>query len=404
VSRGPSRRGTLRRAQILDAAEELFGAAGYEATSLRTLAKQVGITHAGILRHFASKEDVLHTLLNRLGPSLAAPGSEPTGAAACPRPAQGGQLRRPVELYATLLGEAAVREHPAHDFIEQHLRLGRQCLDRTTGGRGIDALATWDGLLLLWLYLPERVSPAGVLAAPPVRASEGAGAAVAKDWIAEAVTPAPEAAREHSATTPIPTDRVDEIIEAAVLAFSRHGYQATSLRRIAGELGLTHGTLLYYFDTKEALLEAVLNRRDRHADAAFITPATAYDKVYNVYRRAVHNEAHAERVAFYSAMLCEATSPAHPAYAFFATRYTRILDTLAAEIRSLQAQGLFEPVLDSETEAARLTALWDGLQIHARHVGTGDVNIPERLLRHLNGLIDERVPAQRRSDLLMREP
>ncbi|MFF1696479.1 TetR family transcriptional regulator C-terminal domain-containing protein [Streptomyces sp. NPDC058257] len=90
--------------------------------------------------------------------------------------------------------------------------------------------------------------------------------------------------------------------------------------------------------------------------------------------------------------------------AFFATRYTRILDTLAAEIRSLRARGLFEPVPDPETEAARLTALWDGLQIHARHIGTGDMRIPERLLRHLNGPIGERVPAQRRSDLLMCEP
>ncbi|GAA1383489.1 hypothetical protein GCM10009639_03860 [Kitasatospora putterlickiae] len=199
-----------------------------------------------------------------------------------------------------------------------------------------------------------------------------------------------------------PADRTDEIIDAAARAFARQGFQATSLRGLAGDLDLTHGTLLYYFDSKEALLEAVLNRRDRQADTAYITPVTSYDKVYNVYRRALHNEAHPEPVALYSAMLCEATDPGHPAHAFFATRYTRVLDTLSTEIASLQQRGFLHPGLDPETEAALLTALWDGLQLHARYLG--DAGIPERLLRHLDNLIADSVPTDRRSDLLTRAP
>lgn len=405
VSSTPNRRGALRREQILQAAEELFGTDGFGATSLRTLAKRVGVTHAGILRHFPSKEDVLRALLDRLTEDLMPDASHPEadGAQRALHEAARRSTRPRVELYTTLLGEAVPPEHPAHSFVEQHLRTGRERLGRAFADRGADTLAIWDGLQVLWLYLPERVSPAEVLAARPLRRTGPAEATDTPAWIAAAVDSAREetAPPAHRAVT-TPADRTDEIIEAAARAFARQGFQATSLRKLAGELELTHGTLLYYFESKEALLEAVLNRRDRQADTAYITPITTYDKVYNVYRRALHNEAHPEPVALYSSMLCEATDPAHPAHAFFATRYTRVLDTLATEITSLQRQGFFDPASDPETEAALLTALWDGLQLHARHLG--DAHIPERLLRHLDALIVDSVPADRRSDLLTRPP
>nr|WP_277602166.1 TetR/AcrR family transcriptional regulator [Nocardioides sp. KC13] len=312
--------------------------------------------------------------------------------------------RSQVELYTTLLGEAVPPEHPAHDFVDQHLRGGREQLAPAFGGRAVDTLAIWDGLNVLWLYLPERVVPADVLAARSLLADDRVDETETTAWIATAVGSARGEARPPARPAPtIPADRrSDGIIEAAARAFARQGFQATSLRKLAAEMEVTHGTLLYYFDSKEALLEAVINRRDRQADSAYITPVTTYDKVYNVYRRALHNEAHPESVALYSAMLCEATDHAHPAHTFFATRYTRVLDTLATEIASLQQQGFLHPHLDPETEAVLLTALWDGLQMHARYLG--DASIPERLLRHVDDLIVDSVPVDRRSDLLTRAP
>lgn len=247
----------------------------------------------------------------------------------------------------------------------------------------------------MWLYLPERVSPPAVLAARREHHGGHVGVPVST-WIAEAVnTPVPHT---RSTARTVAADRSHEILDAATRAFAQHGYQATSLRSIAADMGLAHGTLLYYFDSKEALLEAVLNRRDREADTAYITPATAYDTVSNLYRRAVYNQQHPDRVALYSAILCEAANPAHPAHAFFATRYTRVLDTLVVQIRSLRDQGFFRPDVDAEAEAAWLTALWDGLQVHARFAAVAD--IPERLLRHVDTLISDAVPGARRAQLL----
>ena len=54
-----AQRGVERRARILDAALELFAEQGFILTSLPMIAELVGITHAGTLHHFGSKEGVL---------------------------------------------------------------------------------------------------------------------------------------------------------------------------------------------------------------------------------------------------------------------------------------------------------------------------------------------------------
>lgn len=48
-----------RREQILDAAVELFATTGYRGTSIAAVAERVGMTDAGVLYHFKTKEDLL---------------------------------------------------------------------------------------------------------------------------------------------------------------------------------------------------------------------------------------------------------------------------------------------------------------------------------------------------------
>ncbi|HAZ32914.1 MAG TPA: hypothetical protein DCY63_03645 [Acidimicrobiaceae bacterium] len=54
-----AQRGVECRARILDAALEFFAEQGFILTSLPMIAERVGITHAGTLHHFGSKEGVL---------------------------------------------------------------------------------------------------------------------------------------------------------------------------------------------------------------------------------------------------------------------------------------------------------------------------------------------------------
>lgn len=52
----------------------------------------------------------------------------------------------------------------------------------------------------------------------------------------------------------------DRILDAALASFGGRGYEATSLDALAGVLDVTKQTILYWFPSKEALLEAVIAR------------------------------------------------------------------------------------------------------------------------------------------------
>lgn len=57
--RGPYASTPARRAEIVRAASASFAEHGYERASLRDIAARANVTHAALLRHFATKEDLL---------------------------------------------------------------------------------------------------------------------------------------------------------------------------------------------------------------------------------------------------------------------------------------------------------------------------------------------------------
>jgi AcrR family transcriptional regulator len=50
------------------------------------------------------------------------------------------------------------------------------------------------------------------------------------------------------------------VVDAALVAFGTRGYDATSLDALAADLGIRKQTILYYFPSKEALLEAAIDQ------------------------------------------------------------------------------------------------------------------------------------------------
>lgn len=57
--RGPYASTPARRAEIVRAALASFAEHGYERASLRDIAARAGVTHAALLRHFATKDELL---------------------------------------------------------------------------------------------------------------------------------------------------------------------------------------------------------------------------------------------------------------------------------------------------------------------------------------------------------
>lgn len=57
-----------------------------------------------------------------------------------------------------------------------------------------------------------------------------------------------------------PEERIPQILDAALVAFSRQGYAATRMDDIAREAGLSKGGLYAHFDSKDAIFKALLDR------------------------------------------------------------------------------------------------------------------------------------------------
>ena len=79
-------------------------------------------------------------------------------------------------------------------------------------------------------------------------------------------------AHERTTVSSSATATRESILMAALRLFSRNGYEGTSMRDIAGEVGISQGAIYKHFAGKDALLEAICTRMEEddatHAEAA----------------------------------------------------------------------------------------------------------------------------------------
>src|ERR1700731_2582296 len=62
-------------------------------------------------------------------------------------------------------------------------------------------------------------------------------------------------------TPKVVEDRREQIINAAVRVFAQKGFTKATNKDIAREAGITPGLIYYYFESKEALLKAIMESR-----------------------------------------------------------------------------------------------------------------------------------------------
>ncbi|AYF98765.1 TetR/AcrR family transcriptional regulator [Protaetiibacter intestinalis] len=168
-----------KRTEILQAAIETFGAKGSANGTLADIAEQVGMTHAGVLHHFGSKQKLLlEVLAYRDESDVQAlvdrhiPGG-PELFLHLVRTAHANALRPGiVQVYAVLSSESVTDGHPARSFFEQRFRVLRQDVrdaflelcaqegvtDRSTVDMACASiLGAMDGLQLQWLLDPTAI-------------------------------------------------------------------------------------------------------------------------------------------------------------------------------------------------------------------------------------------------------
>lgn len=69
----------VRRNEILDAAEELFGSKGFDQTSTNDILDRVGIARGTLYYHFRSKEEILDAMIARMADRLIAEAAKVAG-------------------------------------------------------------------------------------------------------------------------------------------------------------------------------------------------------------------------------------------------------------------------------------------------------------------------------------
>lgn len=150
----------------------------------------------------------------------------------------------------------------------------------------------------------------------------------------------------------------EEILEHAVEAFGKFGYHATSMREIASACNLSQAGLLHYFPNKDALLLALVEKRE--ASQLGTAPAEVDIWASQILRQEQVNERQKALTQLWANLVGEATDPAFPAHDYFVKRYRNTRKNFAAQFALMNNHS--EPTEEDLVKAALLTAVWDGLQ------------------------------------------
>ncbi|WP_084104960.1 TetR/AcrR family transcriptional regulator [Demequina sp. NBRC 110056] len=169
-----------RRRDILRAALEIFGSKGYNNGPLAEIAEQVGMTHAGILHHFGSKDRLLVEVL-RYRDESDVEGIEgqhiPDGTELFRhliRTAFANEQRPGiVQAYAVLSAESVTDGNPGREYFEERYQVLRgevaaafrvMCAEQgvedpeTLDHAAASILAVMDGMQVQWLLDPSNVT------------------------------------------------------------------------------------------------------------------------------------------------------------------------------------------------------------------------------------------------------
>jgi AcrR family transcriptional regulator len=178
------------------------------------------------------------------------------------------------------------------------------------------------------------------------------------------------------------------ILDSAMDLFKAAGLRATSVRDIAAHAGITHPGLLYHFATKEALLMAVLQRRDDAGGGSvgfhFLDGRSV---LQHLVAKAAKNATERGIVELFANLSVEAAAPDHPAHDYFVERYAELRATIVAGLEELASADALRADVSPAIAAVHLIALMDGLQV--QWLLDPETDMPGALRIYVNSLLTE---------------
>lgn len=174
------------------------------------------------------------------------------------------------------------------------------------------------------------------------------------------------------------------ILDAALEVFGEVGLHGASIREIASRVGVSHQSLMHYFPTKNALLMAVLRRRDERLRSHFDDETgMSISELISLARDNVRSPGVIE---LYNMASAEATNPEHPAHAYYAEFYESIIASSARYLQRAADRGLLRDGWTAETAARAILGTMDGLQLQWLY-DRDDVHVADTLKLLVSALI-----------------
>jgi AcrR family transcriptional regulator len=151
-----------RRAQLVDEAEAMIAQDGFSNFSIAGLAERAGISRAGVLHHFAGKEDKERESAALTSRYISDRGTPDARAILDLLVRHNIERPEVIRLFSMLAAESIAPEHPAHEHFKRRLHRGAEQLEplltgysRSPQSIAVQLLSFMDGMQLNWLRDPS---------------------------------------------------------------------------------------------------------------------------------------------------------------------------------------------------------------------------------------------------------
>ncbi|MCA9510376.1 MAG: TetR/AcrR family transcriptional regulator [Myxococcales bacterium] len=190
--------------------------------------------------------------------------------------------------------------------------------------------------------------------------------------MSETPEPAAPPARDARRARRRPTadERREEIVSAAIRCFAERGFHGTTTRRIAEAVGITEAALYRYFASKDALYDAIVERKLRSPSLVDAVRADAArrddDAVFRGLARAILEAGTGDpdfvRLMFFTGL--ESHALATPLYV---GRIEPVRAFVTSYVRSRIEEGAFRAIDPMLGARAFLGMIWDYLNVRVVH-------------------------------------
>jgi len=154
-------------------------------------------------------------------------------------------------------------------------------------------------------------------------------------------------------------ERRQRILAVAQRMVTRNGGRGTTLGQIAREAGVSPAGLLHHFESKEQLLNAVLDARDADDLANADLSGDIIEQLENVTDRFQRAP---DLIGMFTVLLAENLDPSAPLHDRFLGRQRDAVAIIAEGIRRGQRAGRFRTDLDPAVKAVEIVAFVSGME------------------------------------------